>query len=245
MARPPLQRTSLVDSAVGALRSLIVESHLNSGDKLPTEPELMARLGVSRTVLREAVSRLQMLGMLDVRAGRGTTLGSPDTLAASAELFRTALLISNADLVQFNDLRTGIECQAVRLAAARVNDDDIAELNTIYEQMFATRRYVEFAERDCAFHLAIARMSGNVIIGRMLDLLQDLIIESIDQTNATVMDYDTGKRLHKDILNALQKRDPDLADAAMRRHMAVNDAKLKLMSGKHGAATRARKSTPH
>ena len=214
---------SLVDSAVFQLRNLIEGEQLTPGTRLPTEPVLMARLGVSRTVLREAMSRLELLGLVKIRAGKGTHVGDPDTLAAGSRLIRTALTLSCKDLLQFNELRTGIECESARLAAERATDAEIAALKIRYAEFAATETREPYVKLDCAFHLAIGTISKSEMIASVLQIVQDFMATSMSRTLAAdAPDYETGRILHRDIVEGIASRDPQAAEAAMRRHMDVN-----------------------
>jgi len=213
---------SLVDSAVLQLRNLIETEKLVSGTRLPTEPVLMARLGVSRTVLREAMSRLELLGLVKIRAGKGTHVGDPDSLAAGSRLIRTAITLSCRDLLQFNELRTGIECESARLAAQRATADEIAALKIRYAEFAATETREPYVKLDCAFHLSIGAMSKSELITNVLQIVQDFMATSMDRTMAPDPDYEIGRTLHRDIVDAIAAHDVPGADAAMRRHMDVN-----------------------
>jgi GntR family transcriptional repressor for pyruvate dehydrogenase complex len=213
---------SLVDSAVSELRTLIESQHLAPGTRLPTEPELIKRLGVSRTVLREAMSRLELLGLVRVRAGRGTEVGDRDSLAASSSLIRTALTLSSADLLQFNELRTGIEVQSVRLAAERATPEDLALLEQRFEELVASTTAEEYVKRDCAFHLTIALLARNPLLLNVLEIVQDFMVSSMKKTMALGGDYRRGAKLHRNLLDGIKSRNAETAENVMREHMDVN-----------------------
>src|SRR5688572_9133935 len=90
----PLRRRSLVDEVVEKLRLLIEERGLSPGDRFPTEGQLVRELGVSRNALREAIRRLETVGLISIRRGLGMFIGEPEGLSACTKLFRSAMAIS-------------------------------------------------------------------------------------------------------------------------------------------------------
>src|SRR5262249_43539251 len=128
-------RDSLVDTAVARIREVIEQGRLRAGDRLPTEAELSEQLGVSRTVVREAVSQLESLGLLSVQRGRGTFVGNWSSLTSCVEMLRTTLALSPGELVQFTEFRTALECHAARRAAERATEQDLADLKELCDEM--------------------------------------------------------------------------------------------------------------
>src|SRR5262245_55853004 len=124
----PVERHSLVDAVVSRIREVIEQGRLRAGDRLPTEAELSEQLGVSRTVVREAVSQLESLGLLSVQRGRGMFVGDGSGLAGCVKILRTAMALSPGELVRFTEFRTAVECYAARLAAERATPEDLADL---------------------------------------------------------------------------------------------------------------------
>src|ERR1700730_13024958 len=122
----PIKRKSLVDTVVERMRGLISEGHHGPGDRLPTESELIKQLEVSRTVLREAIGRLETMGLVTVRGSRGMFVGEPGGLRSCVQMVESAMAISPRELVQFTEFRRAIECDGVRVAATRAAPQDIA-----------------------------------------------------------------------------------------------------------------------
>src|SRR5262245_49397034 len=131
MTLQPVARSSLVDTVVERIRAIIEDGRLQAGDRLPTEAELGKQLGVSRTVLREAIGRLEYLGLLTVQRGRGMFVGDQGSVSQCARLVRSALAVSSKELVKFTEFRNAIECYASRRAAESASDADIAELERL------------------------------------------------------------------------------------------------------------------
>jgi len=223
---------SLVDAVVLQLRQSIERSGLSSGDRLPSEPELVEQLGVSRTVLREAISRLQSIGLLVVKRGVGTYVADRDDLAKCVKLFRTTMAISSKDLAQFIELREAIECQAARQAALRGDAEDVAELESLCRQMEdEDQDYHEAMRLDLKFHLKIVAGTGNKLMLNVLEVIQEFMLEGMLRTTPKPRQRLVSQRYHMAIVDALRGRDPDAAERAVREHMALLLRRLQESAG--------------
>src|SRR5262245_39583204 len=160
MTFEPISQTSLVDRVVERIRDVISQGHFQAGDRLPTEFELSEKLQVSRSVLREAVGRLETLGVLEVRRGRGMFVADRGSLAGCVNLLRSAMTISPKDLRQFAELRRGIEIQAARIAAQRATPAQVSELESLCEAMDREGvEYLQSIQADCAFHRKVVEIT--------------------------------------------------------------------------------------
>jgi GntR family transcriptional regulator, transcriptional repressor for pyruvate dehydrogenase complex len=227
----PRNKVSLVDSVVGQLREFIDRRQLSSGDRLPTEPELIAEFGVSRTVLRESLGRLQALGVLSVQHGRGTFVADREAISICAQLARSAVSVSPRDWVQYLEFRAAIECQAARLAASRATpefcDDrqnDLSRMNDLDVPM------LDAMQVDYNFHSKIVEQSGNELLRNSHAVIEKFIAAGLVQTACERPDP-VAEKMHQDIIDALRANDPDAADRAMRVHMNAVDAMIKKVTG--------------
>lgn len=213
-------KKSLVDQVVHQLRETIVEGNLSCGDRLPSEPELVRQLGVSRPVLREAIVRLRSLGVLTVEHGRGTFVADRDAVLGCARLVRTVLHISSLELVQFMELRMALECQAARRAAERCTPEAVAELEDLYRLVHVEGIDREEAiRRDLAFHLRMVEVGGHRLMVDVMRVIQELMLEAMARTFATPQERHWAVNLHMAIVQAIRAHDPAEAEAAVRRHM--------------------------
>ena len=179
------RKGSLVSTVVERLRQFVEEKKLQSGDRLPTEAELLKQFGVSRTVLREAVGRLETIGLVAVRHGQGMFVGDPDTLAGCLSLLRSAMAISPRDLTQFAEFRTALECHTARRSAELASPEDVAQLEAAlrpdgpagllpYEEAIPGRLHVSpEAGRDHRQHLAGQHRHGDAAVHRGRDAPDD------------------------------------------------------------------------
>jgi GntR family transcriptional repressor for pyruvate dehydrogenase complex len=216
------RKGSLVSNVVEQLRQYVEEKKLQSGDRLPTESELLKQLGVSRTVLREAIGRLETIGLVAVRHGQGMFVGDPDTLAGCLNLLRSAMAISPRDLTQFIEFRSALECHTARRAAEVASSDDVVQLESLCDRMDRPDLpYEEAIRDDFAFHRKLAEITGNPLLVNIVMVLQQFIVAGMLQTTPKPRDRDVSRRLHRTILRAINDGDAEAAEEAMREHMRV------------------------
>lgn len=175
------------------------------------------RLGVSRTVLREATKRLELQGLLEIRHGSGIRAVNRLHKPLSGSL---ALLLPELPerLRQLTEARGALEPEIARLAALRARAADIRQLRDIHERMSRAADHDEAVEADIEFHRTLARIAGNEILKLTLESLADLGRESRRVTIGNVgrqraIDH------HATILAAVAARDGAAAATAMRHHM--------------------------
>jgi GntR family transcriptional repressor for pyruvate dehydrogenase complex len=209
------------------LRQVIETRGLAPGDRLPTEAELVESLEVSRPVLREAVGRLQTLGLVRVKRGLGMFVGDRSSLEGCLQLVRTALAVTPRDLIQLVDLRRALEQHAARGAAQLARPEDVAALQALCDEMDRPALpYEEAIGIDFAFHRKLVEITGNELMLNVMSVLQEFIVEGMLQTTPRPRDRAVSRRLHRTIVEAVRRGDPDAAERAMREHMEVTGARL-------------------
>jgi GntR family transcriptional repressor for pyruvate dehydrogenase complex len=215
----PVRRTRVYEEVAVRIRRLIAEGHLKAGDKLPPERELAAALGVSRTSVRDAIRTLEAAGLLQPRQGEGTVIRelSTDALVgpiASALLARRDLL---GDLMA---VRKMIEPAMAREAARHATLEEVRHLEEIVARQAARIEAGGLAiEEDSAFHDAIAGMSRNQVLLRVIDVLMDLLREGRERSLQVRGRPQRSLRGHRQILDAIRRRDGDAAARAMLNHL--------------------------
>jgi len=205
-----------------SIKRLIVERRLTPGSPLPTEFELMAELGVSRHPLREAMKALEALGIVDIRHGYGTYVGSVSLGGLETGLaFRTARSLKGdlSDIRELLELREVLEAGLVQRVLAAYDRADFAGLEEAVAAMEARARRGEYAsDADWRFHETLYRPLGNELI---LDLLRvfwrvfhalDEELPDADWTPEMVA------RWHRTILTALRNRDEAALRGAIDEH---------------------------
>lgn len=175
------------------------------------------RLGVSRTVLREATKRLELQGLLEIRHGRGIRAVNRLHKPLSGSL--SLLLPELAErLRQLSEARAAIEPEIARQAALKAKTSDVKQLRSIHERLLAAETHDEAVEADIDFHRTLARIAGNEILKLLLESLADLGRESRRVTIGNVgrqraIDH------HTAILTAVAAHDAPSAAKAMKHHM--------------------------
>lgn len=226
----PVPRKSTVDSVVEQLRGMIEQGRSTPGERLPTELELVEQLGVSRTVLREAISRLETVGLLTVRRGLGMFVGDQGSLSNCVKLVRTALAFTPKDLLEFTEFRRAVECYAARRAALLANQADLAELQSLCEAIDADGQGdADAMQADLRFHLKIIELTGNQLMRGVLEIVQEFSLAAMIETTPRPRDRQESRHRHGAILAAIASGDPDKAEAAMQSHFETTMARLKLV----------------
>jgi len=223
----PLRRKprTLALELVDSLSDRIREGRLAVGDKLPTEAAIMAEFNVSRTVVREAISKLQASGLVETRHGIGTFvlgLGQNPGFKITPEQFSTL-----RDVIAVLELRIGVETEAAALAALRRTD---ANLATMREALNAVARAVDEGRdavlADFQFHQEIARATQNNHFMELISTLGSMIIPRARLEGPDAQSDERRQYLrrvngeHENIYDAIAGQDPEAARAAMRTHLA-------------------------
>jgi len=216
----PVIRTSLVDTVVERLRALIADGSFGPGDRLPTESALIEQLQVSRTVLREAVTRLEAMGLVSVRGPRGMFVGDPGSLRNCIQLVRSAMAISPRELIQFTEFRRAIECDAVRAAARNATPADILELERLNTEIGrADLEHAAAYDLDLCFHRKLLSLANNEVMRNVMDVIQEFVVATIVRGGSRRRDPKLTQRDHRAITAAVKTHDPDAAEKAMRAHL--------------------------
>lgn len=210
-----LNRPSLADTAVEAIRGEILARRWKIGEKLPNEAALSSALAVSRGTVREAVRVLASQGILETRQGSGTYVLSATGTSLSLATAKRAGLRE-----QF-EARLALDVEAARLAASRCSPVDVDRLRRLLAERgeYAGGEKAGFVARDFAFHRAVIAASQNSVLMGLYDFSSRLIAETIAATLEDDLP-EPDMAAHCAIVDAIEAGDPDRADAAVRRFMA-------------------------
>ena len=227
----PRKRHTLAQGVVEQISGSIKSGVLKPGDKLPTESAIMEQHGVSRTVVREAISHLQAAGLVQTRHGIGTfVLEKPrgnSGLGIDAES-----IVTVRDVLAILELRISMETETAGLAATRRSEEQVAELAQALGDMGqAMEQGTASVEADRRFHLVIAKATGNRYFVDILGQLGQAIIPRARVNTANLADrpadyLERVHREHEDIFRAIQRQDPEAARAAMRTHLSNSRERL-------------------
>ena len=222
----------LVTEIVDALASSIRAGDIKPGDKLPTEAAIMARFDVSRTVVREAISKLQASNLVATRHGIGTFALEqidPKTFQISPVDFATV-----NDVISVLELRISLETETAGLAAMRRTSANLDAMQQALDSFETSLKGESDAvPSDFQFHLEIAKATGNRHFAELMTYLGENIIPRtrVNTPARAREDRDTYlKRVHTEhqaILAAIRTQKPDAARAAMRLHLSNSLERLR------------------
>lgn len=211
----------LADQVADALAAEIRGGRLNEGDRLPTEVALAAQFGVSRTVVREAVSRLKSLGLVDSRQGSGVYVR-----AAGVEPLRFEMphVASREAVIQMVELRRALEAEVAALAAERRTPQDLQRIrDAIAALQAAVAAGRNGAEEDVRFHRAIAEAARNPFLIGTLQYLRQFLHGATRVTRANeARRADFAREVaqeHARIVAAIDAGDVKRAREAAKAHM--------------------------
>jgi GntR family transcriptional regulator, transcriptional repressor for pyruvate dehydrogenase complex len=202
------------------------------GQKLPTESSLMGLYGVSRTVIREAITYLQAAGLVETKHGVGTYVRAREELPS----FRVQpeQLATLRDTIALLEFRIAIESEAAAIAAVRRSENDLIEMQGALEAFdVAVSRGENAAQADARFHLAIAVATQNSHFMEFMNALGTRAIprarlNRVPEDNATKQSYlQRVQSEHEAILSAIRNQDVDGARAAIRTHLSSSRERLK------------------
>jgi GntR family transcriptional repressor for pyruvate dehydrogenase complex len=230
---PPKKHRNLAQGVVAHISDNIRQGRLTPGDKLPTESEIMRIIGVSRTVVREAISHLQAAGMVETRHGIGTFVIEPPPSTVTLGIDPNTI-ITMRDVLAILELRISLETEAAGLAASRRSDPELKDLRVALDTFEASARSGgETVPSDVQFHLLIAQASGNRYFHDILNHLGTNIIPRARLNSAKLAHDDPAVYMerviheHEDIFNAIRRQDPESARAAMRIHLSNSRERLR------------------
>jgi branched-chain amino acid transport system permease protein len=212
------------DSLAATLQRMIVDAEIAEGERLPPERELAAALGVSRASVRDALRRLELIGLVDRRPGRGTVVVDPHRSELSGDLLER-LDVPVRTLKEVMDLRATLEPPIAARAAARATRADLRRLHEVQSALEAPHSLDAGIELDVRFHSEIARATHNPLLVRLVDIASEWFGASRGAALQTEKRRQAMLVAHRTILQAIEARDPDAAERAMMQYL-VNGVML-------------------
>ncbi|WP_280189184.1 FadR/GntR family transcriptional regulator [Delftia sp. PS-11] len=217
----------LADQVAQQLEARIRSGELQPGQKLPTEAELVQQLEVSRTVVREAISRLKSRHLVESRQGSGMYVK-----AAGIEPLDFGLSAAGKNaVIQIAEVRRALEAEVAELAAGRRSEQDMQRIRQAEDTLAeAVRQGRDGVEEDMAFHRAIAQASGNPFLISTLDYMSQFLRSAMRITRANEARRDdfaqAVEQEHHGIVMAIEAGDPLAARQAAARHMGNAIARI-------------------
>jgi DNA-binding FadR family transcriptional regulator len=209
----PLVKRSLVDQALDQLRLRITEGVWTVGQRLPTEPELSAELGISRNTVREAMRVLAFSGLIEIRQGDGSYL------RAVIDPLDTLKALSRCSLEQARETRHILEVEAIGLAAIRRTDEDLIELRQALN--ISGDHYHgdldSYIACDLVFHRRLVDAAHNPTLSELYRYFSSIVGAQLRQTLNITPRRQAVFDLHIELLDAVEQRDPERAKALSRQ----------------------------
>lgn len=218
--------TVLTEQVLEKIVEYIKENNLQPGDRLGTEMEMAKRMGVSRGTVREAIKILVYRNVLEARQGSGTYV-SDGKVPISGDPLGLELIQDQFKLTwDLHEIRMMLEPEIAYMAAKNISDKQLAGLREMCDEM--ERLSAQRKERmpvDVEFHVALAESCGNLVAPKLIPVLQQGVELFIKYTHREATPESTAK--HRDILEALEARDPQWAKDMMLMHLTYNSQELR------------------
>jgi GntR family transcriptional regulator, transcriptional repressor for pyruvate dehydrogenase complex len=221
----PIARSPLYEQVAQRLQEFIAGHNLQPGDRLMSERELAEQLGVSRTSVRQALTALRVMGVVDIRHGDGVYLQQPPADLVS----KLASEVANAEVdhPMIWEVREGVEVQAARLAARRRTPDDVAAMRDALAAMEQSiKGGGDGVDGDRLFHLAIVGAAHNRLLKQIVAQLTDLIDRTSEASLTLPGRAPRSLAAHRSILDAIEAGDENRAADMMRAHIAASAERM-------------------
>lgn len=214
-----IENVSLVDRVESNLVLLLQQQKLKVGDSIPTELELTEMLGVSRTVVREALMRLRLMGLIESKKKKGSVITSPDLFGNMSKSMNPHIL-SPETLREIFEIRLVLEIGMADLLFHRVSKEEIKILHEIVDdEPPSTQQHLFVAEHEIAFHGKLYEITGN----ETLKKFQKLLLPVFDYVHKSglLKKQDLPKMFvsHKELVNILESGTPEQFRNGMRSHL--------------------------
>ena len=219
-----IQRRKLSDEVFNRLFQAIEDGELTPGNQLPSERDLMARFGVGRPAVREAMQALGNMGLIEISHGERARVTRPSADAVIAQIDHAArhlLSTSPQSLEHLKEAREFFEVGMASEAAKRATLDDIETLKVALgkQQAFLGKDLKQFVAADMAFHTAIAAITGNPVF----EAVSRATLQWLSQYHSGVLRWKGHENItleeHQQVLDCVAARDPEGAATAMRNHL--------------------------
>lgn len=218
----PIKSTKVYEQVIEQIKDMIKKGTLKKGERLPSERSLVEQLQVSRTSIREALSALEVIGLVECRQGEGNYIKTTfeDNLL---EPLSVMYMLEGSNPEEIWELRKIMEVEAAGLASKRIGGEQLKELEELLSGFDIGRDEAYNAEIDKLFHYKIAECSGNILIYNILKTVSTLVEDFIKDIRRTILtDKENWNVLfsqHKEIFLAIERHSSVDARNAMREHL--------------------------
>ncbi len=205
--------SKLSDRVINAIQKDISQGKYKPGQKIPAEPELMVQYAVGRSTIREAIKTLAMTGILRVQQGAGTFVN--ETVQAESLDQR----LRRADFEEINQVRRMLDYEIVKLAAENHTKEDLHQLKALLEQRkkaILEQQYQQCLEADIAFHIAVAKASGNNVLADLFRSFTTVIRDFFTKRDTqSISHFAISHHLHEQLYKAIKSGNAKLSRQVM------------------------------
>jgi GntR family transcriptional regulator, transcriptional repressor for pyruvate dehydrogenase complex len=226
-----IRRVRLRDQVADMLLDMISSGDYEKGDLLPPERVLVEQLGVSRTVVREALNLLETRGVIRVEHGRGATVSADDAHTLQNDL-GFLLRMQPSALWELMEMRKALEVEVAGLAAERATPEDTAIMRAVLDRMRENINAPEgYVDADVEFHDLLLRSARNRVLLMMMEPIVDLLLASRRMTGSKQANAKRALRAHEAILKKVEAKDVEGARIEMRKHMMITEQDMRATIG--------------
>jgi GntR family transcriptional repressor for pyruvate dehydrogenase complex len=214
-----IRQEKLVDKVVIRILEDIENETYRIGEKLPSHEEFQEIMGVSRNTIREALQRLEAMGIVTICQGSGTYVNKVDIISGIDKL-TPILKLNETDLTSLIEARKILESNTANLAAINSTEEDIEELKRNLRNMEESLDNLEtYANYDMQFHLMLAQFSKNVILYKFVKLISTLLLAQQETVINTPQMASVSFEYHKKIIKSIEERNPSKAESLITEHI--------------------------
>jgi GntR family transcriptional repressor for pyruvate dehydrogenase complex len=232
-----VSKQSIPDSVSRQIQQLIAKKKLKAGDTLPSQRDLAEQLGVGRPAIREALKRLEAMGIVKVQHGKSSTIEKVDLDTIMGNV-SNLLELAPIDVLKLLEAKEIIESKCTELAARRATEDDLLEMKGYLEEMEKNKTNPRVhAEADYLFHFTIVKAADNPFVVEIMKVLGKMIEKAIEET--AIEDDSVGRdkamRYHRSLYRAIRQKDGKKAAEVLHRHSVESRGRYEMMHSKHHA----------
>jgi len=217
-------KKAISDFVIEDIIEKIKSEQFAPGERLPSEKSLSEEFDISRASTREALQKLEVLGLIDIKHGKGSFVSDSPYLKPIQEIVASKLLTADVGVKELLETRLYIEQGTVKLASINVSESELNELEKVVREMDKAvegNDVESFSELDLKFHLLIGRISGNTLMRRMLRTIRDIMREQQERINRVDDVMSVSQEHHEKILEAIEKKDVESAQRSMADHLVT------------------------
>ncbi|WP_129595905.1 FadR/GntR family transcriptional regulator [Anaerophilus nitritogenes] len=224
----PIKNKKVYQHVIEQIQNMIMKGTLKKGDKLPSERDLVEQLRVSRTSIREALRALEIIGFVESRHGEGNFIsGNMDS--SFFEPLSVMFMLNEGKPENILELRMIIEVEAAGIAAQKIKEEDIEQLQRLMEEFRQAQNEIDRAKIDKALHYKIAQITENYLIVNLLNAIGSLMELFIKDARRMILKEEEKKEMlmdqHLKICEAIIEKDSKKAVIAMKKHLqTINEA---------------------